>query len=68
VPEDASKKDSAGAGKDNAPDFKTEKPELRPSTGDLRKRNSNLFRNMLGHLDRAKATLEKQKPLVDIFF
>jgi len=65
VPEDVSKKAGVGAGKDNAPEFKTEKPELRTSTGEVRKRNSNLFRNMLGHLDRAKATLEKQKPLLE---
>jgi len=61
VPEDVSKKQ---VGRGNEPEFKTEKPEFRTSVPDLKKRNSNLFRNMLGHLDRAKATLEKQKSQV----
>lgn len=63
MPEDVSKK---SAGKGNETEFKTEKPEFRASVPDLKKRNSNLFRNMLGHLDRAKVTLEKQKSQVFI--
>ena len=61
MPEDVSKK---SAGKGNETEFKTEKPEFRASVPDLKKRNSMLFRNMLGHLDRAKVTLEKQKSQV----
>lgn len=45
-------------------EFKTEKPEIKALPSELQKRNSNLFRNMMGHLNKAKTVLEKQKDLV----
>ena len=50
--------------KKEEPEFKIEKPEFRTATTEIKKRNSNLLRNLMGHLGKAKETLEKQKPLV----
>ena len=50
--------------KRDEPEFKIEKPEFKTMTTEVKKRNSNLFRNMMGYLGKAKETLEKEKPLV----
>lgn len=66
MPEDNSKKLGSAivSQKKDEVEFKTEKPEVRTQPTELKKRNSNLFRNMMGHLNKAKTTLEKEKPLV----
>lgn len=63
LPVDQKAASAAGQKKDEA-EFKIEKPEARALPGAVKKRDSNLFKNLMGHLNKAKITLDKQKDLL----
>jgi hypothetical protein len=65
LPEDKTKKlGSAVATEKEEEEFKVEKPKMRLLPTEIKRRNSNLFKNMMGHLNKAKTTLESQKTLI----
>jgi hypothetical protein len=65
LPEEKTKKlESAVVPQKPEEEFKVEKPKMRLLPPEMKRRNSNLLRNMMGHLNKAKTTLESQKNIL----